>query len=258
MKLFVSFFTTLIVSSSANNVNDFLDRCYLSEASCVWGCSRAGYSDSIDRAYCEIDCHKNSQPCYSGCLHASRSSNEISKSSLITSSSARHPRNCLDSCQLSENSCISECNDVFCEIDCYNDSVSCFLSCPHDSGSTNEISKSKDTQSLSLRGSSTVITNLVQEVANRDQDANLIQDESQCKSIYSECSSNSDCCGELDCVDFGANGLSISFCQFIPEDQQCRSIGSNCSFNGDCCGDMICREFGDPGYFSRLLCDDNE
>ena len=198
MKYIISFVATLIISSSANNVDDCFDSCQQIENSCLLGCNCAGHSDPIDRAGCFFDCHNNLNPCYSACYD--------------------------------------------------------------DSASTNTVSKSKDSKSLGLRGSPTLLRELANEVTNQDQDINLIQDDGQCKSIYSECSRNADCCGEMECIDFGANGFSISLCDVIREDISCRSKGSDCSRNGDCCGDMICRDFGDPfsilkHEYSRLLCD---
>ena len=198
MKYLISLFTTLVISSSANDIQDCFDSCQQIENNCRYDCLRFGHRANTDRAFCEFDCIGNSFPCYSACYD--------------------------------------------------------------DSASTNTVSKSDDSKGLSLRGSPTLLRELANEVTNQDQDINLIQDDGQCKSIYSECSRNADCCGEMECIDFGANGFSISLCDVIREDISCRSKGSDCSRNGDCCGDMICRDFGDPfsilkHEYSRLLCD---
>ena len=274
MKYIISFVATLIISSSANNVDDCFDSCQQIENSCLLGCNCAGHSDPIDRAGCFFDCHNNLNPCYSACYNDSTSTSKAFNSgdtkslslrespTLLTDldieevtnqvqdinlSSSAVPKNCIYNCQLVENICVSGCrreghisstDRSYCGLGCSENLHKCYSNCLNGGSNVNEISK--DTKISSLR---------------RSKDINLIQDEGQCKSIYNQCSRNADCCGEMECIDFGANGFSIFLCDRNREDIPCRSKGSDCSRNGDCCGNLICRDFGYP--FTRL-CDDNE
>ena len=79
----------------------------------------------------------------------------------------------------------------------------CLANCNSGSRRTNEI---KDTQTSSLRGLST----FSEEGAN--QNADFTQDGGQCGLVYNYCSTSADCCGDMDCVDFGKNGYSITLC----------------------------------------------
>ena len=89
------------------------------------------------------------------------------------------------------------------------------------------------------------------------------QDDSQCRGIYSDCSSNIDCCGDMVCHDFGFAGVPTLLCTneapsnsfdnddsiIIPpqQDSQCVGDFGDCSSDADCCGTMTCHDFGFPG-----------
>ena len=94
------------------------------------------------------------------------------------------------------------------------------------------------------------------------------QDDSQCGGIYSDCSGNIDCCGDLVCHDFGFAGVPTLLCtdeasdtfdnDIIPpqQDSQCVGIYGFCSSSANCCGAMTCHFFGNPGFGTFLCTDD--
>ena len=88
----------------------------------------------------------------------------------------------------------------------------CISNCPRGNSSTNEVT---GTKSSSLRGYSTPLTNLVNEAMKEKAttDVDLVEVSSRCGRMYSACSSNADCCGQLVCRDLGSVGyFSVSLC----------------------------------------------
>ena len=134
----------------------------------------------------------------------------------ISSSTNGDPANanCFLTCHSNETSCRFKCPRTSlgsCFTNCALISNKCYSKCPRVSSSVHE---AKSTTSSSLRGLSTSLEYLEDKVraSGTSQDDELIKDDGQCGLVYNYCSSAADCCGDMDCVDFGANGYSITLC----------------------------------------------
>ena len=65
------------------------------------------------------------------------------------------------------------------------------------------------------RGTGSRRTNEIKDTGSASLHTELIQDDEQCWP-YNYCSTSADCCGDLECVDLGANGHSVTLCYDYP------------------------------------------
>ena len=70
------------------------------------------------------------------------------------------------------------------------------------------MNEAKSTTSSSLRGTSSLLEYIEDKVGASGTN----QDDGQCGLVCNYCSSAADCCDDMDCVDFGTNGYSITLC----------------------------------------------
>ena len=97
----------------------------------------------------------------------------------------------------------SSANADDCKLNCWfaSKTLESYNRCLSDCGgsSSNEV---KHTKSSSLRGSSTLLKDLLDQTKKDsvNQDVDFIQEDSQCAVFYSPCSTSADCCGQVACV----------------------------------------------------------